>query len=767
VSAPLEDRARPLRGICVVTLADHWMPSLAKTFADLGADVEVLRHRRFATSGRPLLDLIGARGKRFTELDEAGERAVIEERLRSADVLICSPGANGVKGMDDVEALAQAFPHLVVAVVTDFGVDGGRQEWLGSEAVYNALAGTLSRSGEPGRPPFLPPGELFMRGAAQQIAWGILVALVRAMDGPVRRGAVLDCSIFECGIVCLDPAFGMTGSGTPDSVEMVGRPDAGSVYPVFEVRDGYVRVCVLAKGQWASLLEWMGNPPELLGDDLLTNPGRHAKAHLVVPAMAAFFARMTTDELVRQCRERRIPASKVLSVADVLEEEHYRQAGVLTQLTTENGQAIVTAEGMARINGIRTVPRTTEVAADAWPTSSATAAPEGSGPFHGITVLDLGVIIAGAEASVVFAQQGARVIRVENKNFPDGLRRSFDHLSPALARGHLGKENVGLDLRSDEGREIFKELARRADIVVSNFKPGTLERLGISYEELAAVNPGIICVESTAFGDSGPWRTAMGYGPLVRAGSGLSWLWRHDAEGTYFADGITVYPDHLVGRICSIAAAACLLDRRRTGVGAHVTVAQSDIALVQLGELLAADSLRPGSVQPPGRPAPSLLRTVILPAAGVEQWCVVDPRTPEQMGLLRSFLELGAEDDVDTAVAAFVASRDPHTAAAALQAKGIPAAPMLRPHETADDEGLRQRRMHFTTPVAGTDQEVLVERYPVLSSSYRTPQPSPAANFGAHTRTVLAELGRTPEEVDRLLSEGIAQEAAVFASSEH
>ena len=745
------DPARPLRGLRVLTLVDDRLPSLGKAFVDLGADVEVVPSVA-ALSLRPLLALLETRGKRVSH-----RTAPLDSRLGQADVLVCTPGRDGV---DDLDALQRAYPHLVIAAITDFGLTGERRHWTGTEAVFQALAGTLARSGEPGGAPLLPPGELFTRGAAQQIAWGVLVALA----GRERRGAVLDCSLFECGLVCLDPAFGMTGSGTPDTRLSRGRTDVGAVYPIFKVQDGFVRVAVLSAGQWESLLAWMGHPPALAGEELLTNPGRYANADLVVPAMAAFFSGLTSAELVRECRARHLPASAVLSVSDVLQEEHYREVGLLATLGHLDGKDVVTAEGMVRIDGVRTVPRPAPGPDPGWELPVRPLGAEG--PLSGLTVLDLGVIVAGPQAGLLFAEQGARVIRVENRQFPDGMRRSFEELTPALARGHLGKESLGLDLRSDEGREIFTELVRRSDIVISNFKPGTMERLGLGYDDLVTVNDAIVCVESSAFGDTGPWRTAMGYGPLVRAGSGLTWLWRHDDDATYFADGITIYPDHLAGRVCATAVLACVLHRRRSGDGAHVTVAQSDVGLVQLAELLAAESVSPGSVHPPGRLGAGPLDDVVLPAAGDDEWCVVDPRTPEQVVALRGLLRLGEQDELRAALVAYLDRHGP-AAAARLQAAGVPAAPMLRAHELGDDAALQARGMYFPTPVAGTEQQVLVERYPVLTDGAAAARPGPAPAFGQHTRSILAELGLSGQDVERLFALGVAQCAEALRHVDH
>ncbi len=753
--------AAPLAGLRIVTLADDALPSLGKSFVDLGADVQVLRADGASDSARPLRDLLESRGKRFSTVpdDPSAARTQLADRLGGADALIVTPAAAAACGFADIMQIAEEHPHLVIAVLTDFGLTGERAGWIGTEAVYKALSGTLSRSGEPGRPPLLQPGEIFTRSAAQQIVWAIMVAVYRSFTGAQRPGAVLDCSIFECGAVCLDPSYGMSGSGTPDLLDASDRPDAAHLYPIYRVRDGYVRVCVLAKGQWLSLLDWMGSPAPLLGDELLTNPGRLAHADLILPMLRDFFARMTCAELVQQCRQRRIPAAAVLSLGDVLDEEHFQHAGLLTDVGRLDGRSVIAAEGMACINGRRTVPRSPsdDEPAVGWQLPGSGAS--GRYPLSGLTVLDLGVIVAGAVVGELFAEQGARVIRVENTNFPDGMRRSFDSVTPALARGHRGKESVGLDLRSELGRELFYELVRRADIVTSNFKPGTVERLGISYDELLTINPRVVCVETSAFGDTGPWRTAMGYGPLVRAATGQTWLWRANADSDYFADGITIYPDHLVGRVCAVAALACLLDRIRTGRAAHVTVAQSDVALVQLAELLATESVAPGAARPPGDVATHLLDQIVLQAAGADEWCIVDPQTPEQLATLRRVLGVPTGSDPAEQLAGFVRERSAEKVARELQAAGVPAGAMRRIPELPDDPGIRSRNLYEITQVMGTPEQVLVERYPIRSEQLRVPQLAAMPMFGAQTRTVLAELGRTPEQIERLVADGIAQES--------
>jgi crotonobetainyl-CoA:carnitine CoA-transferase CaiB-like acyl-CoA transferase len=210
----------------------------------------------------------------------------------------------------------------------------------------------------------------------------------------------------------------------------------------------------------------------------------------------------------------------------------------------------------------------------AWRPRDAVPRPDepGERPFSGLRVLDFGVIVVGAECGRLFADEGADVIKVESSAFPDGSRqnRGTGLIAPTFATGHRNKRSLGLDLRHPEGKAVLLRLVRDCDVILSNFKGGTLESLGLDYGSLKAINPGIIVADSSAFGPSGPWSTRMGYGPLVRASAGLTMLWRYPGEPDSFCDAITVYPDHVAGRIGVIGVIALMIRRLRTGHGGRL-----------------------------------------------------------------------------------------------------------------------------------------------------------------------------------------------------
>ena len=127
--------------------------------------------------------------------------------------------------------------------------------------------------------------------------------------------------------------------------------------------------------------------------------------------------------------------------------------------------------------------------------------------------------------------------------------------------------------------------------MLENFKPGTLERLGLGYESLRAVNPDVVMLSTNALGSAGPWSGWLGYGPIVRCVSGIASLWRYPEDELAFGEPTTIYPDHYGARVCATAVLAALIRRRRTARGAYVEVAQAELILNQLADVFLATSL--------------------------------------------------------------------------------------------------------------------------------------------------------------------------------
>ncbi|WP_232715487.1 CaiB/BaiF CoA transferase family protein [Gordonia metallireducens] len=206
-------------------------------------------------------------------------------------------------------------------------------------------------------------------------------------------------------------------------------------------------------------------------------------------------------------------------------------------------------------------------------TDNTVAAPnrEGApaGPLEGVTVLELGTLIAGPHAARLLGDMGADIIKIEPPGKPDPIRT----WGQAEVDGHRfywtvharNKKAITLDLRSDRGREIFLELADRADVVVENFRPGTLERLGIGPDVLSERNPGLVIVRVSGYGQTGPDATRAGYASVAEAASGLRYL--NGYPGQLPPRLALSIGDTLAGMFAAQGALAALYRRTVTGKG--------------------------------------------------------------------------------------------------------------------------------------------------------------------------------------------------------
>jgi len=787
----------PLTGLRVLDCVDGPLQSVGRIYADLGA--EVIRVEPTAGSPARSQGLMVAGVSLTFAVRNANKLSVVadlgteagRERLRalisSADILVTdwTPSQQADLGLSS-EALAELNPRLVAAVLSDFGRTGPRRDWQGGPDVLFALSSVLSRSGLPEvTEPLLPPAFLAYESAAVQAAWAVMVSYVHATR--TGRGDYVDYSCLQGLIQILDPPMGVAGSaraGAPMRNLPRGRPDSRHLYPIFPAADGWVRICVLSARQWRGMFAWLGEPAEF-ADPKYDNIGtRFAAIATLYPMIGAKFATLTRAEITDQGQAHGVPTAGLASTSEVLASDAFWAAGAFDTAEVGPDVRATLPTGVFELDGRRAGRRTPapalgadQVDLDRRPVATSTAASAAQPyPFAGLRVLDLGVIVVGAELGRLLADYGADVIKVESREFPDGSRQSYDgsEMTEGFAWGHRNKRSLGLNLKSDAGKSIFKDLVAQSDVVLTNFKPGTLESLGFGYETLRSINPRIVLSESSAFGNSGPWSRRMGYGPLVRASAGLSKLWAYpEIEGS-FSDAITIFPDHVVGRLNAIAVAALLLRRGRTGRGGRVSTAQVDAIFAGMADELALESLVPGSLQMQGNHRGGDAPRGVFPAAGDDDWLVVDctsqahfqalagvigrPQWQHDPGLATADGRLDRSDEIEGALVGWAASHPAVTAAELLQQAGVPAAEMVRMTEFESDPHLRARGGFGWMSQPQLADELMSNLGEAVTTSLPDPLLGPAPLQAEHTRTLVTEiLGLGDAEVDDLIAAGVLQ----------
>ncbi|MBE7183239.1 MAG: CoA transferase [Methylobacterium mesophilicum] len=196
-------------------------------------------------------------------------------------------------------------------------------------------------------------------------------------------------------------------------------------------------------------------------------------------------------------------------------------------------------------------------------------------PLEGIRVLDLSRVLAGPWTTMSLADLGAEVWKVENIKGGDDTRAwsvpNFKGVSTYYLCANRGKHSIALDLKTPEGRQIVMELAKQADIVVENFRPGTAARLGIGFEDVRAVNPGIVYCSISGYGQTGPERDRPGYDFIMQAESGLMSI-TGEVDGPPNRLGVA-FTDVVAGMVATQSILAALYQRRDTGAGQFIDVA--------------------------------------------------------------------------------------------------------------------------------------------------------------------------------------------------
>ncbi|MET0136790.1 MAG: CoA transferase [Sphingobium sp.] len=742
-SQPISDRrSAPLAGVRVIDATTGWAAAIGRMLAEFGADVVRMTDddgdEGPRVAGVPVSVALNARGKIM--LDENTPLPLAE-----ADMLIASPGTL------DVAQVRTDHPALVILHASDFGITGPMAGWQATDPVLHALSGELSRSGRPEREPLLPPGTLAYSCAISQAVFALLVAHAERLR--TGEGDLIDFAALDAATQALDPGYGIGGTatlGVPASQLPRGRPTGGHQYPILPCADGKVRIAVLAARQWQGLFEWMGRPEEF-SDPSFNATGVRFKSPTLLPAIIAFFADKTRADLELEGSQRGVPITAVRTLPEVVESDQVRARHVFAEEEIAPGVSAPVMRSVVEIDGgrIAALPA-------GWNRSQAPIGRMGAKrPLEGLRVLDLGVIVVGAESGRLLADQGADVIKVESTAFPDGSRaaNTGQGMSVTFATGHRNKRSLAINLRDPRGKALFLKLAATSDVILSNFKAGTLESLGLDYPTVAAVNPGIVMVDSSAYGPTGPWSRRLGYGPLVRASAGLTELWRYANDPDSYSDSITVYPDHVAGRIGAIAALALLLRRGREGRGGTASIAQSEVMLSHMAADIAVAALKdrgvvvdPGAVRGPWG---------VFPCAGDDAWCVVTARNDVDRAALAGLLGSDASEET---LRAWLTDRDAEEAMGILQRAGVPAAAMLRVSELPTFAYYRDRGLFRVEHHPLLNDPVTAENAPMRSTRLPDPPDRPAPALGEHTTEIARTiLGLDDATIADLVAQGVLE----------
>jgi crotonobetainyl-CoA:carnitine CoA-transferase CaiB-like acyl-CoA transferase len=662
------------------------------------------------------------------------------------------------------ERLQRAAPRLIHVSITTFGADAPRAQWLGGELIASAMGGILRLTGTPDRAPVKEALDACQFHADMVAAAGALAAhYERGLTG---RGQLVDVSVQE---VAFSRQFNGVLAWQFDrrKLSRVGGAlnyGLATVRCIWPLADGWC-FHTLMTGRFGApanraLSDWMdeqGLPNPLHGVDWLSynrstlDPETRSSWER---AIEAFFRTRTKQDIAQEGQRRGINATVVAEPTDVLSDSHLAARNfwsVERDGTRVPGRfvSVQAAEGLAA------------------PASIAASRDTGSGPLAGVRVLDFSWALVGSITTKTLADMGADVIKVESRTRPCLTRLdvqvsasksgNFDD-KPWFAHLNTSKRSLALDMKLPKSREVLEPLIRWADVIVENFSPGTMQKLGLDYASLSKVNPALIMVSGSVYGQTGPLAQSWGVDGTGAALSGRTYLtgW---PDRDPVIPGAVPYGDVIVPYVMAAAVAAALQHRRETGRGSHIDASMYEICVQQMRDAVL-ETQAGIRAQRRGNSDPRIFHQGVYAVQGDDRWIAIVLPTAADWQTLRRFGNIAEAADAparDAAIAAWSRNCDGKLLMDDLQRAGIAAGVVQDVEDLLEfDPQLAARGclVELQHPLLGRFGHI---RTPMTLSGHQL-RPYRAPSIGEHSLSIAREIcGLEPARIAELESKGVFQ----------
>jgi crotonobetainyl-CoA:carnitine CoA-transferase CaiB-like acyl-CoA transferase len=722
-----------------------------------------------------LLDLSRPDGVAALQQLVANAQVVIEDEHSSDD--------RGVRAA--LRAARDSGASFSLASITPFGLSGPWMDLPSSDLVVFAMSGLMANIAEPLSAPAALPGWL-VQGHVGLAVFTAIASSIPIDGGPVGPH---DLDIAELEVIANsnphaigDYSYRGALGGRQGNRMLPGYP-----WTVIPCKDGYVGV-IVPQTKWDIFCLWMERPDMIDDPRFVDRYARSQHPDELDEIMYAWAGGLTKEELYLDGQARGLPFGGVFTVADSFDSAQLAERDFFDLSAKDSGSNTKFAGLPYVINGVRPTlgpapglgEQTEAILAESpdpvhGPTASQTAL-----PLAGIRVLELTTAWAGPFSGRLLADLGAEVIKIESRrrmdvrgpaapqpgqgSYPDGdPGESPWNRSTRFHERNRNKLSVTLELTDPRAKDAFLRLAAVSDVVLENFSPRVLPQLGLSFEELTQVQPGLIMMSLSGFGHTGPEQGNVAYGPTVEQVSGLASILGADDE---LPAGTGLFlPDVLGGTVGAGLVMAALRGRAADGQGRYIDVAEIEVVRWMMGHLvLNAQADGEAATARRGNRHLEFVPHGAFACTEGDRWVAIAIRSDAewaalalemgQPGLVEQFAtqEIRARsiDKIEGIVGDWTGALPQAEVVARLTGASVPAAPVATIDQVFENEQLRSRDVFSSHPVAGSRAREISGGLWTMDGQ-RPGLRSPAPDLGEHNQYVLSELaGLSDEEIDEL-----------------
>lgn len=679
--------------------------------------------------------------------------------------------------------------HLITCDISWFGRRGPYAAWHGSEGVIAALSGLAFGIGEKDGPPVLPSGyePSILAGVTASIA--ILATLIARLESNHRHHIELSIQdafqvLTEVGII--SPSYGLPVRRTRMGVNRFPPTFPMGIYPCAE---GWVGITALTPSQWRALCDLLEEPGLAEETRYLNTGTRLREADRIEAAFRPKLLKWSARELVEQGQAMRIPLALVPTPKELLALPEFTERNAVSTVETPSGQPFLAPDIPFRLtatpgDGSGRAPAPDEYRQEDDRVREASSPGNRGLPLEGVRIIDLTMGWSGPLATRYFADLGADVIKVEACQYPDwwrGWEASKEWLEtkqyekmPSFNCMNRNKRGITLDLTTEAGSGLLKQLVRHADALIENNTATVLPKLGLSREELSKCNPQLVMMSMPAYGMGSKWSHFRAYGSTVEQASGLPHL--NGQESWPPTHQHVALGDAVAGLNAAVGLLLAVYHKRRTGHGQFVDFSQVESLLALGAHGIIEQSLNDRPWPRCGSRHPDHAPHGVYPCSGEDQWIAITVLSDNQWRPLATILDLDAQwsteqrlasqDLIDERISQWTSVHLPSDAMNSLQDAGVPAGIVYATPDIPDDPHIQSVGTYEWA--AGVHREsVLYPRAAFFLNGRRPGLASPAPKLGEHNNAVFSQLlGLGREEIAELQANHVIGDSPILKTGQ-